>query len=211
MLIAENLYLDVTRPSDVALEEHAIIGKPAQRFALCRLERVREVARLVHDAHPFAAAARRRLNHEGIADALGVLGPFTRFEYGHARRSGEILGRQFVADGGNHARGRSDPYEARVDDGACKVRVLREKAVARVDRLSATEFRGRDDGGAVEVTRGQQDGFIGLGHEGRVRVRRHVDRDGAQARLARGAKNTPRNLAAIGHEDRRESHRRNTP
>ncbi len=60
-----------------------------------------------------------------------------------------------------------------------KVGVLREEAVAGVDRLGAAESGGLDDGGSVEVAGRQQDGFIGLGHEGRVRVGLDVDRDRA--------------------------------
>jgi hypothetical protein len=44
--------------------------------------------------------------------------------------------------------------------------------------------------------------FVGLAHERHVRIDIRMHRDGADAHLARGADDPPRDLAAIGDEER---------
>src|ERR1700690_773033 len=67
--ITEDLYLDVTRLLDVALQVHTRVGE--RRFAAVRagLESPLEQARLGDHLHSDPAAAAHRLGQEGVADA----------------------------------------------------------------------------------------------------------------------------------------------
>src|SRR5919201_2894836 len=70
--VAEQLDLDVVRPLDVALAEHAIVAERRLRLAARRRERVVELAGRTYDAHAAPAAAGRGLDDEREADLVGL-------------------------------------------------------------------------------------------------------------------------------------------
>ena len=78
--------------------------------------------------------------------------------------------------------------------------VLREEAVARVDRRGAGGARGFEDGVAVEVGGREAHGLVGVADVRRVRVGVDVDGDAADAHAMRAAEDAPRDLAAIGDQ-----------
>ena len=64
VLVAEDLELDVPRRLDVLLDVDVADAERGLRFALRRLDRVRQVSLRAHDPHAAAAAARRRLHDD---------------------------------------------------------------------------------------------------------------------------------------------------
>src|SRR3954462_5462937 len=76
VLVAENLKLDVSRPSEIFLHVHVAIAERRQGLGAGELERAREVVRILRDTHPLAAAAGRRLDDDREADLLRVLQRF---------------------------------------------------------------------------------------------------------------------------------------
>src|SRR5215212_11126487 len=73
VLVAQHLDLDVARRDDELLDEHAIIAERGRRLGTCPFETFRRFLWRMGNAHSFAAAARRRLDHDRIADVLGDL------------------------------------------------------------------------------------------------------------------------------------------
>jgi hypothetical protein len=183
---------------------------------ICGRDRLGQVARRLDDPHPLATPAGGRLDEQGIADLVvggRVAGRGQDRDAGLDRRP---LGGQLVAHDLDRIGRRPDPGQSGRRDLGRERRVLREEAVARVDRVGAGRPRGGDDRRTVEVAVPEPDGLVGLGHERCVHVGVGVDRHAPQAHRARRAKDTAGDLAAVGDEQARERcahrrHRRNTP
>ena len=226
-LVAQDLHFDVARPRQPALEEDRVVAEGARGLAPRRLDRRLEVVRRFHHPHALAAAARGGLDQQRIADRLrggrrvGAGRDLVRGQRGHAGRVHRALGGQLVAHRGDGVGRRPHPDQPRLLDGAREAGVLREEAVAGVDRLRAAAPGRVEDLSDVEVALGrrataQRDRLVGLAHERRVGVAVGVDGDRAQAHLAGGAHDAPRDLAAVGDEQaaeagRRRHHIRQTP
>src|SRR5437867_10948332 len=73
VMVAEDLELDVARTLDVLLDVDVADAERRLRFALRGLDRVRQLVRGAHDAHPASAAAGRRLDDDRIAELLRQL------------------------------------------------------------------------------------------------------------------------------------------
>ena len=69
--VAEDLHLDMAGPRHEALEIDAGIAEAGPRRALDRGEALGQFLRRMAELHPDAAAARRALEHDGVADRLG--------------------------------------------------------------------------------------------------------------------------------------------
>ena len=101
MRVAQDLHLDVARALDVALVDEAAVAERRLGLARRGLDGRRELAGLAHDAHPAAAAARARLDEQGIADLVGVGAA------GHDRHAGalgELARRVLAAERGERVR-----------------------------------------------------------------------------------------------------------
>ncbi len=93
----------------------------------------------------LAAAARRRLEHDGIADLSGEPGSLARILQAgvvarhdrHARAAGDAPRRRLLAHLAHHARRRANEDEPASAAGVGEVGVLREEAVAGMDRARA--------------------------------------------------------------------------
>ena len=70
VVIAEDLELDVPRRLEILLDVDVADAERGFRFALRRLERMRQLRRVLDDAHAAAAAAGHRLDDDRIADLL---------------------------------------------------------------------------------------------------------------------------------------------
>ncbi len=151
--VAEHLHLDVARPGDDLLQQHARIAEGRLRLALRALQRRGEVALRLHQPHAAAAAAGHRLDHHRIADALGFLGERLgalriALVAGHHRHAGfgrDRLGLGLAAHAAHGLRARADEGDAGRAHGFGKVGVLGEKAVARMDAVGAGLLRRGDD------------------------------------------------------------------
>ena len=72
LAVAKDLKLDVSRLLDVALQQNPIATEGAGRLALAGFQRGWKFCRCIDDAHAFAAAAVRGLDHQRVADAVGL-------------------------------------------------------------------------------------------------------------------------------------------
>ena len=70
MRIAKHLNLDMARALHILLDQHRVIAKTVDGFALAAGQRGRKVFRLVHRAHALATAARAGLDQHGVANAV---------------------------------------------------------------------------------------------------------------------------------------------
>jgi hypothetical protein len=71
--VADDLHLDVSRPSHELLEVHLVVSECRFRLAPRYRQHLGQLLLVLHDAHAAAAASPARLEHHGIADALRVL------------------------------------------------------------------------------------------------------------------------------------------
>ena len=99
-----------------------------------------------------------------------------------------------------------DEGDAVLLDDLGELGVLRQEAIAGMDRFGAGDLAGGDDGGDVEIGLGgggrpDADAFIGQAHMHGVGVGGGMDRDGGDAHFLAGAVDAKRDLAAIGDED----------
>ncbi len=69
--VGEHLDLDVARPLQVLLDQHAVVTEARRRLALARGQRGGELARRVDHPHALAAAAGAGLDQHRVADAIG--------------------------------------------------------------------------------------------------------------------------------------------
>ena len=162
---------------------------------------------------PAAAAAERGLDRDRHAVLLGerdhLVGVLDRVRgAGHQRGlrpGGDVAGGDLVAEVADRLRAGADPDQAGVDDRLGEVGVLRQEAVAGVDRVGAGLGRGVEDLGEVQVgLRGglaaQRERLVGQPHVRRLGVGFGVHRHAGQARVAGRPDHPDGDLAAIGDE-----------
>ena len=131
--VGEQLNLDVPGPLEVALEVDAVVAEGRLRLALRRRDRLGELARRAHDAHPAPAAARRGLDDQRRLARLR--------DRGHAGVRRDLLRGELVAAGAQGLRRRPDPGQAGRRHGFCEAGILGEEAVARMNRVRAQLLR----------------------------------------------------------------------
>ena len=98
-----------------------------------------------------------------------------------------------------------DPDHAVAFDDLRELGVLRQEAVAGMDRVGMDDLGRRDDVGDVEIGFGRgrrpdADGFVGKPDVHRVGVGGRMDRDGLDAHFVAGAVDAQRDLAAVGDQ-----------
>ena len=191
VMVGENLHLDVARPLDEPLDVERAVAERGHRLAPRALHRVRDVARVDDTPHALAAAAGRRLDQRGQADAIdrpahAVIGLIVWRLAWHDRHAGRL--HQAAAP-----RSSSPSAAMTSDGGPTKIRparfarvgkrgVLREEAVARVHGVRAGRL-----GGAHELRNGQ----IAVARRRRAQCKRR-DRRPPRAARARQPPSTPR-------------------
>src|SRR5215467_7669126 len=214
MAIAEDLHLDVPRLGEVALDEERARTEGSARPSLRGGVGLGE-GRSVGDLdHADAASARRRLEHERIADAggdaarllEGVDRPVAAGDHGYACLLHVGARADLVAHLLDHL-----PRGAHEDAAGLLARlgeapVLGEKAVPGMDSLGARLLGGVEDAVDAEIalaggSGADRHGKVGVLHVRPARVRLGVDGDGADSHGPRSAENAPRDLSAIGDED----------
>ena len=158
--VAHHLHLDVARALDIAFDEQTAIAEIALALAARGVDLGFECAVLAHDAHPLAAAARRRLDQQRVPHRAG---PF------HEGR------RVVILDGGGRHRkaafldkgAGADLVAHQVDDLGCGADerdaglfqcgheggIFRQEAIARMHRIRADPLRRLDDLRNVEIGR----------------------------------------------------------
>ena len=160
--VGEELDLDVARPLDVALAEHAIVPEGGRRLPLRGRERLFELPGSTDDSHPATPAARGGLDDERVADLIRLS---VRHD-GHAGLAGDLLRGELVAalpQGVGRRPHEGDPGGL---DRLRELGALGEEAVSGMDGVGSPPRGGLHDRAGVEVA-------LDLEHAvGRARVER---------------------------------------
>ncbi len=194
--VGDHLDLDVSRSRQPALGEHGVVTERGEGLAPSRGDRILEVVLGEHEPHASAAAARRGLDQQGIADG-GHLGPplerRVTLELGarqerHAHLGRDPLRRELVAHTGDGVGVRTDPRQPGVDNGSREVGVLGQEAVPRMHGVGPGALGGAEQLGDVEVRLGcrvcpERDRDIGAPDVSRCPVCLAVHRDRAHAHV----------------------------
>ncbi len=214
VLVAQHLDLDVARIEDEFLDEDARIAEGRLRLVRRGLDGLGEILCLLDEAHAFAAAAGRGLDHDGKADFLGDALCLRRIgdlaqEPRHRRDirgAGELLRLDLVAHGGDRARMGADEGDAGIAQRLRKASVLGEEAVARMHGLGTRLLRGGDDAVDDEIRlrglrRADSHGLVRHFDMGQVLVGLGIDRDRLDPHAFRRAHDAAGDLSPIGDED----------
>ena len=159
--VAEELDLDVARRPDLALEVDRAVAEGRGRLARAGDQGRRQLLRRVDPAHAPAAAARRGLDQQRVADpprpAATIAATWSgrvdrrRLEGArhdrHADRARRRRAAQLVAERRDRAARGPTKTSPAASTPAAKAGPLGEEAVAGMDRLGAGRERGRDDRG----------------------------------------------------------------
>ncbi len=138
----------------------------------------------------------------------------------HARLLHERLGCVFQAHRLDGAGGRADKYQPRFLTSLREAGILREKTIARVNRLSAGTRASIENGLDAKIAFGSGRrpdpvGLVRFGHVVGIGVGVRIDRDGLEAHAPCRADDADRDLAAIGYQESFEHlsspHIRKTP
>ena len=212
--VGDDLNFDVTRLGEVFLHIDVVIAERGLGFGACGGERFHDVFSGARDFHAAPAAARGGFDQHRIADLFApLLGFFFGGDAaigagddGHAGIDRGLLGGDFVAHQADVLGRWADEGHAVLRDYLGELGVLGKKAVARMDRLRAGDFGGRDDARNVQVgfagwRRADAHALIGEAHVHGVRVRGGVHRDGRDAHFLARAMDAQCNFAAVRDED----------
>ena len=227
MRIGEDLHFDVARPLQIALDQHAVVAEGGGCFLPRRVQRGGEIGSVGHDPHAAAAAAGDRLDHHREADARRLVSekirllPLTMIA-GQQRHVGlrhQRLGGGLRSHGTHRRWRRPDEDDAGGGAGFGEGRILRQEAVAGMDRLGARGLCGVDDTGDVQVAVARRRGRRSDRRDRRrTRATRsasasEIDRDRFDAEAPCGAGDAAGDFAAVGDQQGAEhrGHIRNTP
>ncbi len=212
--VAEHLDLDVARALDILLHQHVCVAERRLRLTLAAGQRLGEGRAVVHAAHALATAAGAGLDQHRVADAVGLLAQ----EFGdllvavvargqrHAGLLHQRLGRALVAHRADRRSGGANEDDAGLGAGLRETGVLREEAVAGMDRLRAGAAGGGQDGVATQVAltrrrRADRNGLVGQAHVARVAVGVGVHRHGGDAQALAGSDDAAGDFATVGDQD----------
>ncbi|MPM28182.1 hypothetical protein SDC9_74701 [bioreactor metagenome] len=212
--VGKDLHLDVPRPPDGLLDEDRGVTEGRLRLAHRGPDRLPQRRRVVHPAHAAASATGDRLDEDREADHVRLGGEVVQvgrrlggLQGGDPGAAGRVDGVLLVAGHLQGLLGGADEGDAVRGAGLGEVRVLREEAVARVDRVGLGLLGRPDDLLDVEV--GADRVALLADHVGLVRldpvhriavlVREHGD--GPRPEFDRGAERTDSDFATVGDQD----------
>ena len=219
--VGDDLDLDVARLLEVALHVDRVVAEGGLGLGLGGRDGLDQVVRGLGDLHAAPAAAGGGLDQHREADRLrrprwpprrsstapsepGTTGMPASFTVCLAVILSPIM-RMCSGLGPMKVK----PWAL---DDLGEAGVLRQEAVAGVDRLGAGDLAGGDDRGDVQVALGRRggadaDALVGQPHPHGAGVGLGVHGDGGDAHLLAGAVDAERDLAPVGDEDLVE-HRR---
>ena len=213
--IGENLNFNVPRVLQEFLHVDLRVAERTAGFFARHVDRVDQRRFRVDHAHAAATTAASGLDDDRVADLAGNFHDLFRifrqraFRTRHARHAGldhGLLGHDLVAHHADSFRTRADEGEAGLLDTLGEVGVLRQEAVAGVNRFGVGHFSRADQRGHVQVAqirrrRADTDGLVGELHVLGFLVGFRIDDDRLDAQFAARALDTKRDLATIGNED----------
>ena len=213
--VAEDLHLDVAGAGDHLLEIALAVAEGGLGLAAAFLDLVLELGLGMNGAHAAPAAAPRRLEHQRIADLFGlgangvhvVAQNLGRRDDRHAGLDRDAPRAGLVAERAHGLCPGADEGDARGVAGIDEAGVLRQKAVARMDRIGPGLLGHADDLWDREIGLDRPQpladavGLIGLEAVQPELVLFGEDRDGLLSHLVGRAHDADGDLAAIGDED----------
>ena len=217
--IGKHLDFDVPGIDHGLLENELARSEGALGLGAGRPDRLDEFVVAMDQPHAAASAAGRGLDHHRQADLARLvlevgIALVCALVAGHAGNAGvdhAPLGGGLVTHGRDGRGRRADEDQAGLFAGGREGVILRQEAVARVDRVGAALTCGLQDAVDAEIAlahRRRPDAYRLVG-EGDVRgfpVGIRKDGDGAIAHRLGRAHDAPGDLAAIGDQDLAESH-----
>jgi hypothetical protein len=196
------------------LDQHLVVAERGAGFALGASYGFAKLIARGDDTHAAATAACRRLDQDRIADDIGrglergelLVGAVIAGHYRYAGGFHQCLGRRFGAHQANGLDRRTNEHQTGVTTRLGEVGVLREKAVAGMDSLSAGRAGGVDDRLDVQVAvpggrRADQHGLVGERDVERVAVGVGEHRDRPHAHALCRADDPAGNLATVGDQE----------
>ncbi len=214
VLVGDHLRFDVARLVQVALDEAFAAAERRDRLAGRRLEQLGDLLDGAGHLHAASAAAEGRLDRDRHPVLLGerdhLVGVLHRVGgTGHQRSlraGGDVARGDLVTEVADRLRAGPDPDQPGVDHRLGEVGVLRQEAVAGVNRVGAGLLGGLQQLAEVEVglRRGlttQREGLVGQLDVRSVGVRLGVDRHAGQTGVLGRADHPHRDLTAIGDEN----------
>ena len=204
----------MSRTHNRLLQEHPRVAERAVSLAHRGFESRGKLLERIDAAHSAPATTGDSLGEHGEPDVLGlrdecvdVVGRLGRSQHGNTCGDRVLLRRDLVPRHLESARIRPDEGDAVRRGLRREVGVLREEAVAGVDRVR-TRFDG-DANDLVDVEVGPHGvtffadpvGLVGLQPVQRVPVLVREHRDGPCAELIGGTERADRDLSAIGYQD----------
>jgi hypothetical protein len=221
--VREDLHLDVTRSRDELLDEDRAVAERGLRLAPAALERLSQLLDVLDDAHAAPPAARRRLQHDRVAELARQHRGLPRRGQGFGtsgnhrdlERSSERPRSDLVAEQGERCGRRTDEDEACRGAPLGKRSVLGQEAVARVNAIAAARLRDPHQRLGVQVRRhrvrrpsGSTD-LVRLGREAGVEregVGRRVHAHGLHPECGRGLRDANGDLAPVADQDPLQRH-----
>ena len=215
IVVAHDLDLDVARLLEVLLDVHRAVAEGRQRFVLGQPEELGELLGVVRDPHALPAAAGGGLDDDRKADLVGerpAPRPRPRSCPGEPGTVGtpasccQPPGGGLVAHLADLIAGGADEGDVASLAGLGELGVLRQEAVARVDRVGAGDLRGGDDvgdaGGRAAAGRGPDaDVVVGEADVERLAVGLAVDGHRLDPQLPAGPDDPQGDFPAVGDED----------
>ena len=148
MFVAKNLYFDMPRMREILLDEYPTVAESRRGLTRRRFQSGLELRRFRNDAHPASATTGGSLDQDWIADLRGKIarrGNFRGLDSRHHRnssRDGDSPCRDLVAERSHNVRPRSDKNDLSVGGSLRELGTLRQKSVARMNRVGAGLFCG---------------------------------------------------------------------
>ena len=160
LAVGEYLEFDMARFFDIAFEQDAVLAEGVDGFALAGLQCRQESIGGMHDAHAFAAAAVRGLDHQRIADVLSLLQEVAGFlvfaavarDDRYAVRDHQGFCPGLGAHGAHTGSFRPDEHNTCGPGHFGEFGILREKAIAGMDGLCLRGQSRIQHGLFVEIT-----------------------------------------------------------
>jgi hypothetical protein len=209
--VAQNLHFDMACATHQLFDIDFIVAERSLRLAARALHLPAKFGFGLDHAHAAAAATPARLHHHRVADfghqLLAGLEVVRQGAGGrqHRHPGGDCRGarRDLVTERAQHLRAGADEADARRRTGVGELRILREKAIAGMDRVNTRFARDTHDVGNVEIggdrllALADQIAFIGFKAMQREAILVRVDRHRADAEFGGGAHHPNRNFAAV--------------
>ncbi len=211
--VGKHLDLHMTWSCEIAFQQERAVCECALSQSPGARERRTDLAGVGDDAHPLPSTSCRRLDHQrqferprNALEMVEVLpGPFVARQNGHAGRAHPGLGDALGRHGCHRGRRRPHKDQSGIDTSRSEPGVLREKAVAGMNRSGAGRSRGSQQVPDVQIAfargrRANTDGSIRLSHVLRASIGFGVNGDRANAQTPCRAEDPARNFAAVGDQ-----------